>query len=351
MPSDQPLQGAGASERPHTPRGSDAEPSDRPPRDGTAELSGDQQRGGAPEASDQAPKYRPGRKPPQNPVFGIVLLDDDYLVTNKPADVRIDGEYPDMYTLIKRQLPDVDIKQVRLCHQLDYATSGILLFGRSRKAAGEAQQAFERRRTKKKYLAVLRGHVEEDTMVINAPIADNPNDKDQFRMIVGTAEVPGKSAETALTVLERGTFRGAPATRVLLEPHTGRRHQLRVHMLHIGHPIVGDATYTDDRTTERMFLHAWQLTVPMAKRELVLSTPDPFEHALDRPTPPAAGPSAAGAAEPCTPPAPAEAEAEAEVNMRKVPDPQEAEAGRQSFLQALWGAWRGAVSRVCTAVR
>lgn len=128
---------------------------------------------------------------------------------------------------------------------------------------------------------------------IRVPVAEVPGD---FRMEVGHEGRPGKACETDLRVLERGVYRGDPVTKVLLTPLTGRRHQLRVHCLAIGHPIVGDCTYADSGDgasqeragrAERMMLHAYRLEVPEptdrckqhqgpTKFLVQVSAPDPF---------------------------------------------------------------------------
>ena len=89
----------------------------------------------------------------------------------------------------------------------------------------------------------------------------------KFRQSV-TKSARGKSAKTTAVVGARGTlqlapYRGRDATLVWLMPHTGRRHQLRLHMAHIGFPIVGDFTYANDRLCHRMFLHASALELPL----------------------------------------------------------------------------------------
>ncbi|CAN0409686.1 unnamed protein product [Ectocarpus fasciculatus] len=75
----------------------------------------------------------------------------------------------------------------------------------------------------------------------------------------------GKPSRTFMKVLEHGSYRGRAVTKVLMRPHTGRRHQLRLHALHMGHPILGDTTYGDvDHTIPRMCLHAQSLTLRLA---------------------------------------------------------------------------------------
>jgi 23S rRNA-/tRNA-specific pseudouridylate synthase len=86
-------------------------------------------------------------------------------------------------------------------------------------------------------------------------------------------------------VLERGEYRGSKVTKVMLTPHTGRRHQLRVHLNSIGHPIVGDYTYCGDADSPRMMLHAHKLTLPLPPRfgnTRSWEASDPFDDILVR---------------------------------------------------------------------
>ena len=94
------------------------------------------------------------------------------------------------------------------------------------------------------YLALVEGHMASATAECSLPIADDPSH--DFKMMAGTAEVPGRAAHTMVVRLAVGTYQGRPVSKVELHPSSGRRHQLRVHCLSLGHPIVGDATYNDD---------------------------------------------------------------------------------------------------------
>lgn len=127
-------------------------------------------------------------------------------------------------------------------------------------------------------------------LIVEAPVADVAGD---FRQTIGHAANPGRPSETCVRVLERGFYQGAPVSKLLLLPMTGRRHQLRLHCLALGHPIVGDRTYGSELVSaERMMLHAFRLRVPMPdpkdslkrkrreqfeiEKELSVSAPDPF---------------------------------------------------------------------------
>jgi hypothetical protein len=149
-----------------------------------------------------------------------------------------------------------------------------MCYALSRRAASAAGWLFEQRKTKKVYLALVEGHMASATAECSLPIADDPSH--DFKMMAGTAEVPGRAAHTMVVRLAVGTYQGRPVSKVELHPSSGRRHQLRVHCLSLGHPIVGDATYNDDGDSPRMMLHAWKLTLPFslvpAKRRGVRST-------------------------------------------------------------------------------
>lgn len=128
----------------------------------------------------------------------------------------------------------------KLIHQLDSATSGVMLLGLNRKAAAKAAKQFERRLTRKYYMAAVEGKV-ESKIRIDQKIADDKADPKGFKM-----KVSNDSGLTALTELIPLIYsQQLNQTLVLLKPHTGRRHQLRVHCAFIGHPIVGDLTYND----------------------------------------------------------------------------------------------------------
>ncbi|CAM9369458.1 unnamed protein product [Choristocarpus tenellus] len=238
--------------------------------------------------------------------FRVVHEDERFFVIHKPFDVRLnpgnDGEnFPEEATCeswVKGKLPQLDA--MRFCHQLDYATSGILVLAKDRTAAAACTQLFRQRQAKKQYTALIFGHPSFDTVKINRMICSMPNHR--FRMQVGPSQHPPdtpslptememgaqvegqgsvisskhksdakdwKEASTIVTVLQRGRlalngcYRGAKVSLVQLEPLTGRRHQLRLHCLAMGHPIVGDATYAGDTDSYRMFLHATKLKLPL----------------------------------------------------------------------------------------
>lgn len=133
-----------------------------------------------------------------------------------------------------------------------------------------------------------RDHAQAHTspmMRVSLPVAEITGD---FRCEIGHPGNPGRQALTLVTVLQRGYFRGRPVTKLLLQPHTGRRHQLRLHCLAMGFPIVGDFTYggVASESAERMMLHSYSLIIPEVPRRgtvtmpanilIDVATPDPF---------------------------------------------------------------------------
>ena len=182
----------------------------------------------------------------------LIYADDALLVLEKPAGLLAvpgRGEAGRDNLAARVQATYVDALVV---HRLDMATSGLMLFARGIEAQRQLSAAFEQRRVDKRYEAIVEGQLAEDSGEIDAPLAaDWPQ---RPRQIVDHEW--GRIARTPWCVMER--LDGA--TRLALQPLTGRTHQLRVHLQHIGHPIRGDALYAPPplRST-RLLLHACAL--------------------------------------------------------------------------------------------
>jgi 23S rRNA pseudouridine1911/1915/1917 synthase len=127
----------------------------------------------------------------------------------------------------------------RLCHRLDRETSGVVLVGRNPQAHANVMGQFERREVEKEYLAIVRGEPAADTGVIDYPIASARASKVELKMAV---VVDGLASRTEWRVLERH----GKCSLLSCSPHTGRQHQIRVHLAAIGHPVVGDKLYGHD---------------------------------------------------------------------------------------------------------
>ena len=162
-----------------------------------------------------------------------------------------------------------------IVHRLDMATSGLIVFARGAEAQRRLSRSFAERCVVKDYVAVVEGRVDHDDGTIDLPLlADWPN---RPRQKVDREH--GKPSLTGYRVLARDA--AGSTTRVLLRPVTGRAHQLRVHMLALGHPILGDALYAPPPVQARgarLLLHAAGLEFPhpMTGRPLRFEAPAPF---------------------------------------------------------------------------
>ncbi len=186
----------------------------------------------------------------------ILHEDKDLLVLNKPAGLlTVPGRGPDKQDcLINRALrynPNA-----RVIHRLDQGTSGIVMLPLNYPTQRALTHQFQQRAVHKRYLAVVAGLVALDAGEIALPlICDWPN-----RPLQKVCFEEGKSALTHYRVLARDPVNNT--SRLELEPVSGRTHQLRVHMLNLGHPILGDQLYAPDEVralAPRLLLHACRL--------------------------------------------------------------------------------------------
>ncbi len=140
-----------------------------------------------------------------------------------------------------------------LVHRLDRATSGLMVVAKHQRALTILTRHFHHRLVEKRYLALVRGLIDDEKLSIEAPIGRDAEAHPKWRVLNG-----GRDALTRLRVVERRNG----LTLVELEPVTGRTNQLRIHCAHIGHPIVGDSWYGPDVQTHaatRLCLHAARL--------------------------------------------------------------------------------------------
>lgn len=207
--------------------------------------------------------------PPPGPL-DILHEDDLIIVVNKPAGLlSVPGKLAGREECVLSRLQETHWDAL-LVHRLDCDTSGVMIFARTKQAQGFLGQEFEQRRAEKTYVARVWGVMAEDTGHVDLPIGtDWPN---RPRQMV-TDE--GRPAQTDWQV----EARGAGETRVRLSPRTGRSHQLRVHMLALGHPILGDPIYAtgEARAHPRLMLHAATLALSHPKGgRVTFSAPVPF---------------------------------------------------------------------------
>lgn len=145
--------------------------------------------------------------------------------------------------------------ELYLVHRLDCDTSGILVFAKHKKAEGALKKQFQLREVSKTYIAQVWGHPKSEG-VIREPLAKNPDD-----IPLQKVDPAGKEAITRYQVMDSLVSEGSSL--ISLHPETGRTHQLRVHMAHIGHPILGDTFYAPagvQQAAGRLCLHATALT-------------------------------------------------------------------------------------------
>jgi 23S rRNA pseudouridine1911/1915/1917 synthase len=202
----------------------------------------------------------------------IIFQNDDVLVINKPAGVisHARGRFwnePSVASFI-RQITGQDGERAGIVHRLDRATSGVMICAKTQAALSHLQKQFAERKPIKTYLGVVQGHLKPAQAIIDMPIERNPKAPSTFR--VGAN---GKTAQTQYRVTE--TTKNFDMVELL--PKTGRTHQLRVHLKHAGHPIVGDALYGGLKH-DRLFLHAHSLEIMLPDGEhAIFSAPIPDE--------------------------------------------------------------------------
>ena len=194
--------------------------------------------------------------PPTEPWLDILYQDKDIIVLNKPSGLLTNpGRGPELAdSLFSRVKADFELAQ--LVHRLDLSTSGVVIIALRRKAERELKRQFAERLVKKRYLAVVAGQPAPASGSIDWPLAVDAEQAPRQKVCLQT----GKAAVTHYHVLQQL----AAAALVELLPVTGRSHQLRVHMLTLGHPILGDAFYAPSPVlvaAPRLLLHAASLQI------------------------------------------------------------------------------------------
>ena len=215
--------------------------------------------------------------------YSVLFFDPFLVVCDKASGLlSVPGIGPEKADCLVARLQR-DFAGARIVHRLDRDTSGVIVLARDAGTHRTLSMSFEARAVDKSYLALVAGHVVRDRGTIDLPLRKEA--LGSARQIVHPTE--GKPSLTEYEVLERGSdggTRGEPGfhwTRVRLTPRTGRSHQLRVHMLALGHAILGDDLYADDpaRTARpRLFLHAHTLAFdhPNTGARATYTAPCPF---------------------------------------------------------------------------
>ncbi len=216
---------------------------------------------------------------PEPVPFGVVFSDSDCIVVHKPAGVVVHPS-PGHWrgTLVHGLLhafPDIGavngIVRPGIVHRLDSGTSGLMVVARNMWAHDALSRSFRDRRVRKRYLALIHRPPAWTRQEIRLPIGRDPGHR--LRMAVNA---DGREALTEVWVLQNFPRHAL----VACDLHTGRTHQIRVHLAFLGHPLVGDRlygpSYPPPEGFDRVFLHAWQLAFPHPRTGELLSFQAPL---------------------------------------------------------------------------
>lgn len=217
----------------------------------------------------------------------ILYEDDDCFVVYKPAGISVHpgtGMAPDEKTLLHGGR--FIAPQAELVHRLDKETTGCLLLAKNPNAHSALQKQFEDRSVSKTYLAIVAGVPNPPKAMIDAPIGRNTIDRTKMSVVQSAGS---REARTTYTTLDAAS----DAALIQCDLHTGRTHQIRVHMLSVGYPLLGDDTYHTVQSEElsekyqiqNLCLHAWKLSFvsPTSGKQVdvVAELPESFTAALD----------------------------------------------------------------------
>ncbi|WP_159817643.1 bifunctional tRNA pseudouridine(32) synthase/23S rRNA pseudouridine(746) synthase RluA [Colwellia sp. 20A7] len=216
--------------------------------------------------------------PPMTPYLDIIFQDEDIVVLNKSSGLlSVPGRLPEHQDCLQNRVQRV-LPTATVVHRLDMATSGIMIMALNKPAHVSISRQFEQRKTKKSYIARVYGHVKDQEGSVDLPlICDWPNRPKQK-----VDHENGKQSLTHYQVLSYNDLNSdEESSLVELTPVTGRSHQLRVHMLALGHPILGDRLYAHEQAlaaSSRLTLHARNLSLahPVTGELLNFVAPCPF---------------------------------------------------------------------------
>lgn len=202
-------------------------------------------------------------------MIDVLYEDEDILAVNKPEGAVVVPERRRQEQSLFEMLSARRAQKLYIVHRIDRETSGVTVFARNAEAHRQLNRQFETRSVEKVYLALVHGAIADDRGEIDRPLRQYGSGR------VGIDDQRGKASATEFRVLER-----LPVfTLVEVRPHTGRRHQIRVHLYSIGHSVVGDPLYGEQavqRCYARLMLHARKLSLhlPSGKR-LTIEAPVP----------------------------------------------------------------------------
>jgi len=207
----------------------------------------------------------------------VLYEDEEVLALNKPSGLAVQGGTKTTKH-VDRLLSawGEGLERPRLVHRLDRDTSGVLVLGKTPAAAAKLGGAFARRKAQKVYWALVAGLPKPSEGVLELPLAKRGAGDREMMVPAEPKDEDAELAETEYVTLSRAADKVAW---MALWPHTGRTHQLRAHMLAMGHPILGDPKYNNERSRElsgelKLQLHARRLVLPHPSRgALILEAP------------------------------------------------------------------------------
>ena len=215
----------------------------------------------------------------------VLYEDDDIIVINKPKNMVVHpaaGNWSG--TLVNAMLGKYELSNENgefrpgIVHRLDKDTTGVMVVAKNNLAHSKLAKQIQEHNFKKVYVAIVKGVIKENEAVIELPIGRHPTDRKKMAVVKD-----GREAYTKFKVLER--FKGY--TYIEVELKTGRTHQIRVHMAHIGYPIVGDDTYSSGKnpfgvTSQMLHSRILGITHPTTGEymEFVAPIPEEFENVL-----------------------------------------------------------------------
>jgi 23S rRNA pseudouridine1911/1915/1917 synthase len=206
----------------------------------------------------------------------VIYEDKVLLVVDKPAGMVVNRSETTRGRLtledwLVKQAIGMGVERNGIVHRLDKETSGVLVVAKSQEVMRDLQKQFKERKVQKTYLGLVHGRVRPEKGKITMPITRSPFNRQRFGVFVG-----GKSAETKYQVEEEYEYEGEKLSLVKCWPKTGRTHQIRVHLKHIGHPLVADQLYAGRKTSRkdrswcpRLWLQAvsLELSHPVSKKK------------------------------------------------------------------------------------
>lgn len=210
----------------------------------------------------------------------IIYEDENTIVIDKPEGIITHArssyhKEASVASFIRDRISGIEGERAGIVHRLDRRTSGVIICAKNHTSMSWLQKQFSQKRVKKTYIAIVSGHLKFQEAMIDMPIARNPKSPNTF-----ITDPMGKSAQTHYKVIRETS----KYTMLELAPKTGRTHQLRVHLSHMGHPIIGDTLY-DGIEAERMMLHAKSLEIKLLNKDRsnIFSSPIPsiFDKFLD----------------------------------------------------------------------